>query len=272
MTVFQASILGLIQGLTEFLPVSSSAHLVLAPWIFKWQDPGLAFDVFLHMGTLCAIGIYFFRDLLGLAKAGFQSIIERRIGFERDRMLFWMIVIGTVPGALAGALLHKHAEELFRSPLLIAATLAFVGFLIYWVDGQYPFLKRFEELSFSDAVMIGIAQAFSIVPGVSRSGSTIAMGRKLGFNREAAARFSFLLCFPIILGAGLMEGRHLLNEIGDGMQWDFLIAGFSASFISGLAAIHFMLTFLRSADLAIFFWYRLALSIFVVIWSFTSQS
>lgn len=268
MTTLQACILGLIQGLTEFLPISSSAHLVLTPWFLNWEDPGLAFDVFLHMGTLCAIGIYFFRDLLGLARAGLQSILERRIGFERERVFFWMIVIGTIPAALAGAIFHKHAEDLFRSPLLIAATLAFVGFIIYWVDGQYPWLKRLEELTFTDALLIGVAQAFAIVPGVSRSGATMAMARKLGFNRESAARFSFLLCFPIILGAGLMEGRHLLNEIGDGMQWSFLLSGFLMSFFSGLAAIHFMLTWLRSADLAIFFWYRLGVAIFVVIWSF----
>lgn len=272
MSVFQASILGFIQGLTEFLPVSSSAHLILAPWIFQWQDPGLAFDVFLHLGTLAAITIYFFRDLVGLARAGFASILERRIGFERDRVQFWLIVVGTIPAVFFGLLFHHHAEELFRSPLLIAATLSFAGFLIYWVDGQYPVLKRFEELSFSDALWIGIAQAFSIIPGVSRSGSTMAMARRLGFNREAAARFSFLLCFPIILGAGLMEGRHLINEIGEGMQWSYLIAGFFASFFSGLAAIHFMLSFLRSADLAIFFWYRLGLSVFIVLWSFLSKS
>src|SRR5262249_52074302 len=159
----------------------------------------------------------------------------------------WMLVLGTVPGALAGVVFHKQVEESFRSPLLIAATLAFVGFLIYWVDGKYPTLRRFEEMTMKDALLIGCAQAFALIPGVSRSGSTIAMGRRLGLNRESAARFSFLLCFPIILGAGLMEGRHLINDIGDGMQWGVLWTGFFTSFAAGIATIHFMLGYLRNA-------------------------
>jgi undecaprenyl-diphosphatase len=267
MTLFQAFILGLVQGLTEFLPVSSSAHLILVPWIFKWTDPGLAFDVFLHLGTLAAIMIYFFRDIWDLAKGGLESILDRRIGYDKKRILFWMLVIGTIPAAVAGMLFHEQAEESLRSPLLIAVTLSFVGFLIFWIDGRYPLLRRMDEMTLKDALLIGCAQAFAIIPGVSRSGATMTMARRLGLNREAAARFSFLLCMPIIAGAGLMESRHLINDMGDGLAWSYLWTGFFSSFFFGLAAIHLLLSYLRNADLAIFFWYRLAVSIFVVAWS-----
>lgn len=267
MSLFHAFFLGLIQGITEFLPISSSAHLILVPWFFQWQDPGLAFDVFLHLGTLAAIGIYFFRDLWDLGSAGLESILERRVGFEKNRVLFWMLVIGSVPAGLAGLFLHSYAEETFRSPLLIAVTLSFVGFLIFWVDGRYPALRRLEEMTFKDALWIGLAQAFAIIPGVSRSGSTMAMARRLGINREAAARFSFLLCTPIIAAAGLLEVKNLINGVGGSMDWGYLLVGFCSSFFFGIAAIHFLLMYLRNADLAIFFWYRLLVAMVIVGWS-----
>lgn len=267
MELIQPIVLGMIQGLTEFIPVSSSAHLVLFPWFFKWQDPGLAFDVFLHLGTLVALLVYFFRDIWDLFLGGIASVLERRIGYEPNRQLFWMLIWGSIPGAIAGVLFNHLAEETFRAPLLIAMMLSFVGFIILWVDGHYPNLKRFSDLTLSSAFMIGIAQAFAIIPGVSRSGATMAMGRRLGFSRDAAARFSFLLCIPIILGAVIVKVPHLINDVGNNFSWSYLLSGFGASFFFGMISIHFMLSYLKHADLAIFTWYRLALSIFVVIWS-----
>ncbi len=267
MELIQPIVLGMIQGLTEFIPVSSSAHLVLFPWFFKWQDPGLAFDVFLHFGTLCALLVYFFRDLWAIAGGGISSILERRIGFEPERQLFWMLGVGSIPAAVAGVLFNHLAEETFRAPLLIAAMLALVGFIVLWVDGHYSCFKRFEELTFGSAFVIGVAQAFAIIPGVSRSGATMAMGRRLGFSREAVAKFSFLLCIPIILGAVVMKIPDLVNEVGGAISWNYVLAGFGSSFFFGLLSIHFMLSYLKHADLAIFTWYRLALSILVVVWS-----
>ncbi len=267
MQLLQPIILGMIQGLTEFIPVSSSAHLVLFPWFFKWKDPGLAFDVFLHLGTLLALMVYFLKDLWGIFWGGISSILERRIGFEPERQLFWMLIVGSVPGAIAGVLFNHLAEETFRAPLLIATMLSLVGFIILWVDGHYPNLKRFREMGYGSSFLIGIAQAFAIIPGVSRFGATMAMGRRLGFSREAAARFSFLLCIPIILGAVIVKVPHLLSDIGTQFSWAYALSGLGAAFFFGLISIHFMLSYLKYADLAIFTWYRLGLSIVVVIWS-----
>ena len=267
MELTQPIILGMVQGLTEFIPVSSSAHLVLLPWFFNWQDPGLAFDVFLHLGTLFAIFVYFFRDLFEILQGGIASVLERRIGFDPHRRLFWMLVVGSIPGAVAGVLFNHLAEETFRAPLLIAVLLSLVGFIILWVDGQYPTLRRFEDMDLGTSFLIGVAQAFAIIPGVSRSGSTMAMGRRLGFSRDAAAKFSFLLCVPIILGAVIVKAPHLINHVGVEFSWNYVLAGFCSSFVFGLISIHFMLSYLRHADLAIFTWYRLGLSIIVVIWS-----
>ncbi len=267
MDLFQSFILGMIQGVTEFVPVSSSAHLILFPWLMKWEDPGLTFDVFLHLGTLIALFIYFFKELWGIAMGGLQSILERRIGFEPDRMLFWWIVLGTIPGAVAGVLFNDYAETVFRNPLLIAMTLSLVGFIIFWVDRQYPALRKMDELRFFDVLCIGCAQAFAIIPGVSRSGSTMGMGRLLGFSRDAAAKFSFLLCTPIILGAIVSKIKPLIESLGHGMDWKYLVVGFLSSFFFGLISIHFMLRYLRSSSLALFTWYRLALAMFVIFWS-----
>lgn len=271
MDLFQAFILGMIQGVTEFVPVSSSGHLILFPWFFKWEDPGLTFDVFLHLGTLIALFIYFFKDLWGIAIGGIQSVIERRVGFEPDRLLFWWIVIGTIPAAVLGVLFNDYAETVFRNPLLIAITLSLVGFLIYWIDGQYPALRRMEELRLSDVLWIGLAQSIALIPGVSRSGATMGMGRLLGFSRDAAARFSFLLCTPIILGAVVTKIKPLIEHLGQGGDWHYYAVGLGSSFFFGIVSIHFMLRYLRNSSLAIFTWYRVALAVFVVFWSLFSK-
>ncbi len=265
MTFFQSIVLGIVQGISEFLPISSSAHLILIPWFFKWEDPGLTFDVFLHLGTLLAMLIYFARDWWALLKAGFFSIIERRIGFEKERTQFWCIALATVPGVIMGMLFHHAAENFFRSPFLIAIPLASVGFLLYWIDGNYPGLKNIDELRIKDAILIGIAQSAAIIPGVSRSGSTMAMGRYLGLNRESAARFSFLLCMPITLGACVYEGRKFLGQTTHEYPMGILWGGFFGSFILGILSIHFLLQYLRMADFKIFAWYRVLLAFVVII-------
>lgn len=267
MSIFQSIILGLVQGLTEFLPISSSAHLALVPWFFGWEDPGLAFDVFLHWGTLIAVFLYFIGDWLALLRAGLASILERKIGFQRDRMLFWMLVLATIPAGAAGYFFHDLSAGTLRAPLIIAISLSLVGFLLYWVDGRYPPYRGMNDLSFKDAIWIGIAQVFALIPGVSRSGSTMTMGRYLGLNREAAARFSFLLSFPIILAAGLYETKNLVEVGGFQLTSGYLIAGFMASLISGLMSIHVLLAYLRSADFALFAWYRIGLAALVLFWS-----
>lgn len=261
----QAIFLGLIQGITEFLPVSSSAHLVLAPWIFGWKDPGLAFDVFLHLGTLLALILYFWSDWWAIGTAGIASILERRIGFERDRRMFWLILVGTIPAGLAGYALHDYVEDTLRSPLIIAISLSSVGFLLYWVDGRASALRGLDELSWSDSIWIGLAQAAALVPGVSRSGATMTMARFLGFNREIAARFSFLLSLPIIVAACAFELRGLLDDGTMPLSWGYLLGGFLASAISGMLAIHFLIYYLKAADFRVFAWYRIAVAGVVVI-------
>lgn len=271
MTTFQAIILGMVQGLTEFLPVSSSAHLVLFPWFFGWEDPGLAFDVFLHIGTLAAVLGYFARDWIAILKAGVMSIIDRRIGFDRDRLLFWLIVIGTIPAVMAGLLFHKQVESVFREPVLIAVPLAFVGFLLYWIDGNYPSLRHIEELTFKDAFWIGMAQAAAIIPGVSRSGGTMTMARLLGMNREAAARFSFLLSLPIILGACAFEWKKLAAQAGTTIPMSALISGLASSAFFGMLSIHVLLHWLRTADFRFFAWYRVLLAATIIVLTILPQ-
>lgn len=253
-----------MQGITEFLPISSSAHLVVLPWLFHWKDPGLAFDVFLHLGTLVAVFLYFSQDWLNLIRAGIASIIDRKIGYDRDRLGFWYIACASVPAAAGGYVFHDLAETSFRSPLLIAVMLAGVGFVMYWVDVSFPGLKKIEEITLRNALWIGVAQAFAIIPGVSRSGATLSMGRLMGFSRDAAARFSFLLSFPIILGACLFEIKSLTTAIGSSFSWDYCIAGFATSLIFGLASIHGFLMYIRNSDLKVFAWYRLALAIMIL--------
>ncbi|MBI4405625.1 MAG: undecaprenyl-diphosphatase UppP [Deltaproteobacteria bacterium] len=270
MTTFQACILGVVQGLSEILPISSSAHLVLVPWFFGWDDPGLAFDVFLHMGSLVALLIYFAREWFDLIRAGLASIIERKIGFERERLLFWLIVFASIPACVSGALFNHQAETGFRSPLLISVMLASLGFVLYWIDGNCATMRTMDELRMKDAIWVGLAQAFAIIPGVSRSGSTMTMGRLLGMNRETAARFSFLLAFPIILAAAGYEWLKWSTspaEMQMQVSSELLIAGFASSTIAGLFSIHFLLRFLKNSDFRIFAWYRILLACVVVGWA-----
>jgi undecaprenyl-diphosphatase len=260
MTVTQAVVHGVVQGLGEFLPISSSAHLILVPWVTGWPDPGLAFDVALHMGTLAALLAYFGRDLWRVARAGLASVVERKVGDDPERRLAWGIVVASVPAAVAGVFLEDYAETVFRSPRLVATTLIGLGLLLYAVDRARPTRKSLGELTLLDQVLIGVAQACALVPGVSRSGATITAARALAANRDAAARFSFLLSAPITFGAGLLEAPDMLRA---GLDAPF-VAGVLTSALVGYFAIRYLLVYVRTRSYGIFVYYRVALGLVIL--------
>lgn len=255
MTVFQALVMGVIQGLGEFLPISSSAHLVLTPWVFGWDDPGLVFDVALHMGTLFAVVAFFWRDWVGLFS---EAIIKRRS--TQKAALFWYLLIATIPGALAGYILEEQAATVFRNPLIIAAMLIIMGLILYLVDRRAVKRKNMNGISFSDSLLIGLSQAFAIIPGVSRSGVTMTAGRALGLTRKTAARFSFLLSTPIIFGAGVMQLKDIaLSDVNIAF-----ITGVVSSAVVGFLSIGFLLRYLSERSFALFVWYRFLVGFAVI--------
>jgi undecaprenyl-diphosphatase len=260
-TLFQAFILGLLQGLAEFLPISSSAHLALTPWLFGWPEPGLAFDVALHVGTLVAVLGYFRAEWARLARAAWH--VARNLKAETpEEWRAVYIAIATVPGVIAGVLLQKQAEEAFRAPVLIAQALIVMGVVLWLVDRFAPRDRNLGAIRARDALLIGCAQAFAVVPGVSRSGATISAGRALKLDREAAATFSFLMSMPIIAGAAAFEGRHLIHTPFFGMP---LVVGVITSTIAGWFAIAALLRFVTHRSYGIFAAYRLVLGA-IVIW------
>jgi undecaprenyl-diphosphatase len=278
MGLFEALILGIVQGLTEFIPISSSAHLIIVPWLFHWRDPGLPFDVVLHLGTLVALLWFFWADWVRLVRAGVVSIIERKIGNDKDRRLAWLIVIGTIPGGIAGFLGESKIEELFHQPnaphtqgamIAMAIIIALLGAALFVAERIARHLRGLNQVSLKDAVIIGVSQALAIFPGVSRSGSTITAGLALGLQRETAARFSFLLSAPIMLGAGLKSLLDVHSELTTGamVQSDlFLFAiGFIAAAVSGYLCIKFLLRFLQTHSTDIFVYYRWLLAILIII-------
>lgn len=261
MDLLQAIAFGLVQGLGEFLPISSSAHLTVLPWLLRWDDPGLAVDVALHVGTLVALVVYFRRDLYHLARAFVASIRERRIAWHQERKLAWLIVIGSLPGAVVGYLLEHKAEEAFRAPWLIAVTMIVLGLALYLADRLSARARSMESLTVRDAVAVGLAQACAIVPGVSRSGSTITAGRLIGLDREAAARFSFLLAAPIIAGAALVKVPKLIKS--GGLTPGLLLA-IAVAAVSGYLAIGVLLRFVRTRSYLPFVLYRIAFGVGVI--------
>lgn len=255
MTVLQALILGIVQGLGEFLPISSSAHLIIVPWLFGWQEHSLTFDVALHMGTLVAVVIYFWQDWLVLIKNGFT-----KPGSKEGR-LFWFLVVATIPGAILGKLFETKAETVFRtSYLMIAATLIIMGVILYLVDKAAAKRKQLADVSLLNSIIIGVAQGFAVIPGFSRSGVTITAAMAQGMTREAAARFSFLLSTPIILGAGVLK----LHKIAPAEMGLPFWVGIISSAIVGFIAIKFLLRYLQKGSFAVFAWYRLLLGIGII--------
>jgi undecaprenyl-diphosphatase len=263
MELFQAFILGMVQGLGEFLPISSSAHLIITPYLFNWPDQGLAFDVALHWGTLVAVIAYFRWDIWNLARGFFHSLLPSTRNFENNiyQKLSWLIIAATIPAAIIGKLFEREVETVFRNPLLIAVTLTVVGFILLLADKYGSKLKNLNKVSWVDAAVIGCAQAIAIIPGISRSGATITAGLLQGLTREDAARFSFLMSVPIILGAGILK----LPEISHIQNQASLLVGFLSSTIFGFLAIKYMLKYIANKSFAVFAWYRFALAIIIVI-------
>jgi undecaprenyl-diphosphatase len=271
--VLQAALIGLLQGLTEFIPVSSSAHLELAPWIAGWPSDtvvsSLSFDVFLHLGTLIALLGYFARDWLRLLGAAVASVRERRIGADPDRRLAWLLILATVPAGLIGFVgedlidraLHADTDQV----RLAIAGFVVLGAAVLWLADRLGSRRReIDSLDARSALAIGLSQAVALLPGISRSGATITTGLALGLTRESAARFSFLLATPITLGAGLYGSRKLLDVSHSGVEWLAIAVGFAAAAISGLLAIGFLLSWLRRRSVAIFSLYRLAFAALIV--------
>ena len=268
MSIFQAIVLGLVQGATEFAPVSSSGHLILVPWIFGWMligdsDVRKSFDVALHIGTLLGALVYFRNDVARYAGAWFRSIGARRMSTSDERIA-WALVVGTIPGAIIGALFENVIQEQLGEPWLIALMLISFGLLLVLVDRRARVDRAFDSIGPREGLLLGTAQALALQPGVSRSGVTITAARAMGLDRESAARISFLLSLPIIAGAGAYKAVDLAQTGLQGHAPEFL-AGIVASAISGFVVIWGLLRYLKRHDFTAFLWYRIALAAVVVI-------
>lgn len=258
MTILQAIILGIVQGLTELLPISSSAHLFLVPWFLNWQMPE-AFDVALHFGTLLAIGLFFFQDWLGLIKGGYEQVVKKKNSAE-GRM-FWYIVIATIPGGAIGFLLDHFAEELLTQPLIIAIALIIMGITLYIVDKKASNKTSYENMTFKQTFLIGLSQALAFIPGVSRSGVTMTTGRMMGVDRESTAKYSFMLSAPIVLGATLYKLKDFVFNVP-------FVVGVLVSFIVGIFVIRFLLNYLKKGSFKGFAIYRVILGLVVIVYYF----
>jgi undecaprenyl-diphosphatase len=272
--LLHAIILGIVQGLTEFLPVSSSAHLALIPWLLGWNDQGLSFDIALHVGTVLAVVVYFFRDWVQVIAEGFGLSIGNALGSDpairRNPRLLWLLVLGSVPAGIAGLLVKDLAENVWRNnQYLIGSMLILVGLFMWWADHQGSRRKDLGNVSPTDSLTIGAAQALALVPGVSRSGITICAGLLRNLDRETAARFSFLLATPAIAGAAAKDAWDLMRHGGGiaSISPDMrtaLLVGVIVSAIVGALTIKFFLNFLRRRSLSFFVWYRVIFGIIVI--------
>jgi undecaprenyl-diphosphatase len=263
MNELRAFVLGAVQGLGEFLPISSSGHLIVVPWLLGWPDHGLAFDVALHLGTLAAVGVAFAGDWWRLLRAGARGLRLGRPFAQRDSRLLWLLALASIPGAAAGLLLDQWAETTFRSPGLVGLNMALMGVVLLVADRQArPETERgvWGEIGMRDALLIGFAQALAIVPGVSRSGATITMALFLGYCRSQSARFSFLLALPITLGAAVVKVPKLFRETDDVAA---VVIGMVTAAVFGFVAIRGLLTYVRKRSYRPFVVYRLAFGLIV---------
>ncbi|WP_100656168.1 undecaprenyl-diphosphate phosphatase [Alteromonas flava] len=262
MTLFEIIILAIIQGITEFLPISSSAHLLLPAELLGWRTQGLAFDVAVHVGSLLAVLIYLRQDVMRLTVGFVQS------GFTRqqsdDSRLAWSIVIATLPIIVVGFLLKDWIEVNARTALVMAATTIGFGLLLWYADATAKLSRKMSQMRWGHAIFIGVAQILALIPGTSRSGITMTASLMLGFDRESAARFSFLLSIPAILGAGLLATLDLLKE-GEGVDWTALFYGAGFSFISAYLCIYLFLNWISRIGMLPFVIYRLALGV-ILLW------
>lgn len=257
MEIYQSVILGIIQGLTELLPISSSAHLFLIPWIFKWDIPE-AFDVALHFGTLLAIGIFFFKDWIKLIVGGYNRVIKNEKTTEGK--MFWYIVAATIPGGIIGYILDKYAEGFLKNPWIISIALIIMGIVLYIVDKHAKKEVEYEDMTFKQTFLIGLSQALAFIPGVSRSGITMTTGRSLGIKREAVAKYSFMLSAPIVLAATVLKLKEFEFNLA-------FFVGVFTSFIIGLLVIKFLLNYLKKGSFKIFAVYRVIIGIAVLLYT-----
>jgi len=279
MPIYQVIILAIIQGLTEFLPVSSTAHLALAHWLFGWgfkegTNLDFSFDVALHAGTLLAVILYFLRDWMQIVAQAFGLNFGRDRELAHNRGMLWLLIGGTIPVGLAGLVFGKHAEGDWRNPWVIAATMILVGIVLWIADGAGARNKDLGSVSTMDAAAIGVAQAFAIVPGVSRSGITITAGLFRNLDRETAARFSFLLSTPAI-GAAAAKAYWDLHKHYGGIPPEMhmpCLVGALVSAIVGMIVIAFLLEYLRRHSLRVFAWYRIAVGLIVIALSIAGVS
>lgn len=278
MDILQAIIIGIVQGLTEFLPISSSAHLVFVPYLLGTES-SLAFDTILHIGTLVAVVVYFWKDLLQMIRAFFSSLLDlvggnfrKQLKEDQYKKLAWMVIIGSIPAGLAGILFKDFFEGLFNNIPAVGFFLLITGVLLYtseMVSRKVTHKNDLKEMSIKNSLVIGVAQACSIAPGISRSGATISTGLFLGLERELAARFSFLLSIPAILGAALVQAKDISSVVD--ISTAATLAGFIAAIVTGYLAIKIVLKLISERDLLVFAYYcwivgalALILSLFVI--------
>jgi undecaprenyl-diphosphatase len=264
-TLFQAIVLGIVQGLAEFLPISSSGHLVLVPWLFGWPEHGLTFDLALHLGTSVALLAYFAKDWIVLAKAVLAGLTDPKVRQSDDWRLAWLIVVGCIPAGIVGVLFEDKIEATVRQPALIASLLIVFGLVLLAADRLGKRERPLAEINLMDALAIGFAQVLALAPGVSRSGITLTAGLFRGLDRVAAARYSFLLSAPITIAAALFKLRVLLKEPLNASQTVSFLAGIAAAAIVGALAIGFLLRYLQRRPVDLFVWWRLAFGALVLV-------
>ena len=259
--MIKSIVLGIIQGIAEFLPISSSAHLILVPYLLGWSEHSMAFDIALHFGTLLAVLVVFFREWWDLFMGAVKKVTKGKSSFE-NRM-FWYLVIATIPGAVLGFLLDELVENVFRTKIwLMATALAVMGVLIFigdkWADKHYKIETDYKHITLKQAALIGLSQALAIIPGFSRSGTTILTARLMGLSKSAATKFTFLLSVPIIAGAAILK-------VGDLEFTLETLVGVGVSFIVGLFTIKFLLNYIKKHDFSIFAIYRVVFAIIILV-------
>jgi undecaprenyl-diphosphatase len=270
-SIWEAIVLGIVQGITEFLPISSSGHLILVPWLFGWSEPGLTFNVGVHIGTLTAVVIYFWRDLFAMAVALPKGIVERKPLADPMSFLAIIIIVGSIPAAVVGLTMADRIEEFFHSGdggnlaiALIAIALIVVALLMLLGERIADHRRTLEDIGWRDGILIGLAQSVALFPGVSRSGSTITAGLLLGFRRETAARFSFLLGIPAVVGASAFELQRFISSGWEDGELLVFTVGILTSGIVGYLSIAFLLQYLARHSTAIFIVYRIAFALLIL--------
>lgn len=272
MEILWAAILGIIQGLTEFLPVSSSAHLILVPWFLGWKPEGIAFDVSLHVGTAVAVLAFFWKDWLHLAREVMLGFKEGRLFGNHYRRLAWFLVVGTLPAVVLGLAFEETVETRLRSPLITVFTLAALGALLFIAERKSKQNRSIEMYGWADSLWIGFSQALALIPGVSRSGITITTAMFRDSTRTSAARFSFMLSTPVIVGAGILKGWHLVKAVRQPLaeiapiQWDVFFVGTLCAAVIGFLCIKFVLNYLQTKSFVPFVIYRFLLAGVVLIY------